>query len=286
MLISTPPSTDMGREQIPFMHFLKRDHLFAGTVVLTLHTLALVWMGNYTFHFVAKPVAPKMQETIVYLKPLPDTPPPPRKQSRAKQRIAPTPNSAPATMAAPLAPTAQEWAFAAKYTLKNSKGYRYNWGQQVRSMMGTATEGPTQGVVRFRVEIAPSGSLAKLETLWTTSKHAEKLARIAIEKMPPLPPTPNGEPLIFERTISFSPFASDGPPTYKDDCLPEVPGFSNPFAWDGKSAQMRAQQKPPEKLDPRALEECLKQLPQDSIEAESAQDQRLMDQWGSVKRGR
>jgi hypothetical protein len=35
-------------------------------------------------------------------------------------------------------------------------------------MMGTAIEGPDQGVVRFRVEIAPDGSLARLETLWTT----------------------------------------------------------------------------------------------------------------------
>lgn len=30
----------------------------------------------------------------------------------------------PAFLAAPAAPTPQEWAFAAKYTLKNSKGYR------------------------------------------------------------------------------------------------------------------------------------------------------------------
>jgi hypothetical protein len=38
--------------------------------------------------------------------------------------------------------------------------------------------------------------------------------------------------------------------------------------------------KPTEKPDPQALEDCLKQLPQDSIEAESARDQRVMDQWG------
>lgn len=51
--------------------------------------------------------------------------------------------------------------------------------------------------------------------------------------MPLWPPTPTGKPLIFEKTISFSPFASDGPPLYKDDCLPDPPVFSNPFAWDG-----------------------------------------------------
>ncbi|WP_296494642.1 energy transducer TonB, partial [Rhodoferax sp.] len=176
--------------------------------------------------------------------------------------------------------------FAAKYTLKNSKGYRHTWSQQVRSMMGTAVEGPDQGLVRLRVEIAPDGTLAKLETLWTTSTVAEQLARKAIENMPPSPPTPTGKPLIFEKTISFSPFASDGPPIYKDDCLPDLPAFRNPFAWDGKSPQVQVESKPVEKLDPQALEECLKQLPQDTIEAESAHDQRLLDQWGSSKTGR
>jgi hypothetical protein len=139
----------------------------------------------------------------------------------------------PASMAAPPAPTAAEWAFASTYKLKNSKGYRYTWGQQVRSMMGTAVEGPDQGMVRFRVEIAPDGSLTRLETLWSTSPVAERLARQAIGNMPRWPSTPTGKPLIFEKTISFSPFASDGPPLYKDDCLPDPPVFSNPFAWDG-----------------------------------------------------
>lgn len=186
----------------------------------------------------------------------------------------------PASMAAPPAPTAEEWAFAGRYTLKNSKAYRYTWGQQARSMMGTAVEGPDQGMVRFRVEIAPDGSLASLETLWSTSPVAERLARQAIASMPNGPATPTGRPLIFEKTISFTPFASDGPPLYKNDCLPDRPTFSNPFAWDGKSAPVRAEPKPVEKPDPQALEDCLKQLPRDSIEAEMARDQRLMDRWG------
>jgi len=186
-------------------------------------------------------------------------------------------------MAAPLAPTAEEWAFAAKYTNKNSKGYRYSWGQQVRSMMGTAVEGPDQGFVRFRIEIASDGTLAKLETLWTTSAVVERLARQAVESMPALPPTPTGKPLIFEKTISFAPFASDGPPSYKDDCLLDPPAFRNPFAWDGKSPQVRAEPPKVEKLDPQALEECLRQLPQDSIEAETARDQRAMERWGWSK---
>ena len=140
-----------------------------------------------------------------------------------------------------------------------------------------------QGVVRFRVEITPDGSLAKLETLWTTSAVAEQLARRAIETMPPLPATPTGKPLIFEKTISFTPYANDGPPSYRDDCIPDPPAFRNPFAWDGKSPQMRAAPPKAEKLDPQAMEECLRQLPRDSIEAETARDQRAMERWGWSK---
>jgi hypothetical protein len=193
-----------------------------------------------------------------------------------------------ASMAAPAAPTAEEWAFAASYTKKNSKGYRYNWGQQVRSMMGAAVEGPDQGMVRFRLEIAPDGTLAKLETLWSTSTVAEQLARKAIANMPPLPPTPTGKPLVFEKTIAFTPHASDGPPMYKNDCLPDPPVFRNPFAWDGKSPQVQAELRPIEKLDPQALEECLRTLPQDSIEADVANNKGKMDRWGwsSSKSGR
>jgi hypothetical protein len=200
--------------------------------------------------------------------------------------VAPVTPRQPASMAAPPAPTAEEWAFASTYKLKNSKGYRYTWGQQVRSMMGTAVEGPDQGMVRFRIEIAPDGSLTRLDTLWSTSAVAERLARQAIGNMPQWPPTPTGKPLIFEKTISFSPFASDGPPLHKDDCLPDPPAFNNPFAWDGNSGRVQVQAKPVEKADPQALEDCLKQLPQDSIEAESARDRRLLDQWDFNRLGR
>jgi hypothetical protein len=273
---------------------------------VALHATLLALASNYQFRFMAKPEAPTPEEKIIFLEafaPAPEE----KRPAPTSQAAAPSPNPAPSTdiheprvhaaampvtdrplaaIAAPPAPTAEEWAFAAKYTLKNSKGYRHTWGQQVRSMMGTALEGPDQGVVRFRVEIAPDGALARLETLWTTSAVAEQLARKAIEAMPPLPPTPTGKTLIFEKTISFSPFASDGPPLYKDDCLPDPPTFRNPFAWDGKGPQVSAKATPVEKPDPQALEECLRQLPQDSIEAESAHDQRLLDQWRSRKLGR
>ena len=275
-------------------------------ISLALH--ALVFTLAFT-HFGAltdkpDPQAREQKLTVLYLRPpepeksAPEPEPPaPVAQAPAVPRpsipvpevapvVEPVTPRQPASMAAPPAPTAEEWAFAGKYTLKNSKGYRYTWGQQVRSMMGTAVEGPGQGMVRFRIEIAPDGSLTRLETLWSTSPVAERLARQAIDGMPQWPPTPTGRSLIFEKTISFSPFASDGPPLYKDDCLPDPPVFSNPFAWDGKSARAQVQVKPIEKPDPKALEDCLKQLPQDSIEAESARDRRLMEQWDFNRIGR
>lgn len=205
----------------------------------------------------------------------------PRPVQEVSSVVVPAAPREPASMAAPPAPTAAEWAFASTYKLKNSKGYRYTWGQQVRSMMGTAVEGPDQGMVRFRVEIAPDGSLTRLETLWSTSPVAERLAREAVGNMPRWPSTPTGKPLVFEKTISFSPFATDGPPLYKDDCLPDPPVFRNPFAWSGASAPVQAQPAPaPDEPDPQTLADCLKQLPRDSIEAETARDRRLMEQWG------
>ena len=225
-----------------------------------------------------EPPAPKAQAPAVPLAPIP--------MPEVAPVVEPAMPRQAASMAAPPAPTAEEWAFASTYKLKNSKGYRHTWGQQVRSMMGTAVEGPDQGMVRFRIEIAPDGSLTRLETLWSTSTVAERRARQAIGSMPQWPPTPTGRPLIFEKTISFSPFASDGPPLYKDDCLPDPSAFNNPFAWDGQSARAQVQAQPIEKPDPQALEDCLKQLPQDSIEAESARDRRLLEQWDFNRLGR
>lgn len=193
-----------------------------------------------------------------------------------------------ASMDAPPAPTAEEWAFAARYPLKNSKGYRHAWGQQVRSMMGTAVEGPEQGVVRFRIEISPDGRLASLETLWATSPFVEQHARQAIENLPPLPPTPTGQPLVFEKTITFTPFATDVPPMYKDDCLPDPPKFRNRFTWNGQgpSASDPGTEVESAKAETMPLEDCLKLLPQDSMDAEMANDQRQLERWGSSRLGR
>lgn len=287
---------------------MRNRFLFAVFGSLALHALVLGLTGSYPpAWFSNKPEVPKVEKKPIFVDVVPRPPKKsfsqstPRSQAPAKvpapviatpvhnsnSVTTPVVKHPPATQPAPAAPTAEEWAFAGKYTLKNSKGYRYSWGKQVRSMMGTAVAGETAGDVRFRLEIAPDGTLAKLETLWTTSSVAEQLARQAIESMPPLPSTPTGKPLIFERTISFTPFSSDWPPVYDDDCLPDPPVFTNPYAWDGKSPQVA----PPapklvEKHDPQALEECLKQLPQNSIEAEVARDQRLQNQWGSSKLGK
>lgn len=243
------------------------------------------------------PVAPQRAPVVAPPERLNQTPAPTPKppQATTSARQAPPQATAQALSAdrpqaymdAPSAPTAQEWAQAATYTLKNSKRYRYHWGQHVRSLMGTAFEGTEQGAVRFRIEVAPSGQLARLDTLWTTSPAVEQRARQAVQTMPPLPPTPNGQPLVFEKTIVFDAFTAEAPPLYKNDCEPDPPQHGNRFAWDGRSPQTTAAAEPPaEKLDPTAYAECLKQLPQDSIEAEVASDERQQKQWASPTLGR
>lgn len=261
------------------------------TVAIALHVVVIIGASQHLFGVRQAAKVQELEAEVFFIKAkLPPSVAPQIEQTMSTMDADTThakTEKTPATLSAPSAPTAEEWAFAAQYTNKNSKGYRHSWGQQVRSMMGTAVEGPDQGEVRFRIEIAPNGTLAQLDTLWSTSALAEKLARQAIQNMPPLPPTPTGKPLIFEKTISFSPFASDGAPSYKDDCLPDTPSFKNPFAWDGKSEQTKTHSEPPQpKLDAKAMEECLRQLPKDSIEAEMTRDQRVMDQWGSSKTGR
>lgn len=191
----------------------------------------------------------------------------------------------PASLEAPPPPSAEEWQLASTYKLKNSKRYRNNWGQLVRSMMGTAVEGPGQGMVRFRIEIAPNGTLANVKELWSTSENASKLAWQAIKSLPPLPPTPTGQPLIFERTISFQPYETGWPPSYTLDCLPEPPAFKNPFAWDGKSPQEQVKRQAPKRVSADAeasQEKCVTDSTADTIEQEEGEMKRQMEiyRWG------
>jgi TonB family protein len=232
-------------------------------------------------------VIPPIEE----IKPAPVEPPRPRPAEPAPQpeqekppRVEDSPpEKAPATMAAPPAPSAAEWQAASTYTLKNSKRYRYTWAQQVRSMMGTAIEGVRQGLVRVRVEIAPDGRLARVDVLWSTSEVVEKLALEAIRALPPTPPTPTGKPLVFEKTIALLPFETGWPPIYKYDCLPDPPAFRNRFAWDGSSprppAPDAAEQTPPS-ASTAAPTECPDAGP-DSIEAEEKDMERQFKEWGS-----
>lgn len=276
----------------------ERRQRWALLLSVALHALALAWLAGWTPRL-APPPAP---ETVTYMV---DLPPPDMEASpppAAPQAQAPTPSSkrtheAPAEPApsapdtspvkprasrdAPAPPSAEDWAMASTYTLKNGKRYRYNWGLQLRSLMGTAVEGENNGVVRFRVTIAPDGTLALPETLWATSAATERLARQAMERMPPLPPTPGGAPLVFERTIAFDPWSDEMPPIYKDDCLPDPPQLRNPYVWDGRSPQGPAVQPVADKLDPEAYAECLKQLPQDTVEAEAAHNERQIKRWAS-----
>jgi hypothetical protein len=132
----------------------------------------------------------------------------------------------------------------------------------------------------------PGGQLARLDTWWTTSASVEQRARRAVEQLPPLPPTPNGKPLVFEMTIVFDAFTLEAPPLYKNDCEPDPPQHGNRFAWDGRSPQVAAAQPQATRLDPVAYAECLRQLPPDSIEAEAASDERQQKQWASPTLGR
>ena len=155
----------------------RNPHFVALVLTLGLHSGVWLWVSDHPFKHVSPTKAPQTAENIVFLELMPLPPQPlPKPPSAPSFTPADTPTTAPnsapptepaapaplpspdrprASMAAPPPPSAEEWAFAAKYTLKNSKGYRYSWGQQVRSLMGTALEGPDQGLVRFRIEIAP-----------------------------------------------------------------------------------------------------------------------------------
>lgn len=150
----------------------RRVFLIALVLSLALHvSLMPSWWG--------KPQPPKQRKVnppkLAGSQALPDTPPPPQSEN------------VPASMPAPPAPTAEEWQLAATYTPRNSKRYRHTWGQQVRSMMGTAVEGPDQALVRFRIEIAPDGKIAKVEDtsnefcdLWSASARSRHQSIVCV----------------------------------------------------------------------------------------------------------
>jgi beta-xylosidase len=120
--------------------------------------------------------------------------------------------------------------------------------------------------------------------LWSTSDEVEKLALQAIRAMPPLPPTPNGKPLVFEKTIAFLPFETGWPPIYKNDCLPDPQSFKNPFAWNGSSSQ-RASQADAESASTADRAAQTNECPDavsDSIEAEERDMDRQFKEWGSL----
>lgn len=255
---------------------------------LVLHLVLVVVGLNYQG---INPIKPKPLDEVIQVKLEPEKKKEKKKEEKPEEEqtlVLNTQREVPqekklAYMDAPPAPSAEEWQKASTYTLKNSKRYRHNWGQQVRSMMGRSVEGPDQGMVRFHIEIAANGQLAKLETLWSTSELAEKLARKAIENMPPLPPIPTGKPLIFQKTISFQPVDDGWPPIYKYDCLPDPPTFKNPFAWDGKSAPTRIEQKVADGTKKDIPTNCPGLEEEDTIEAEAGDMKRQFEIWGSSR---
>lgn len=241
-----------------------------------------LWVGGM---FMPGPVrqpieTPVLDAQFIELPPPPQPPerepPPPREASQPEPVAESQPMSA--SLAAPPAPSADEWQQASTYALKNGKRYRNAWGQQVRSQMGTAVAGPNQGQVRFRITINPDGRLAQAEELWSTSAKASELARKAIQSMPPLPPTPGGKPLVFEQTLSFLPYETGWPPSYKYDCLPDPPAFKNPFAWNGQGHPSAQPTPTREQRSP----DCHPSDITDTFEEESSELQRQVERnrWG------
>lgn len=128
-----------------------RSHVLAIAFSFGLHAAVFALASGYQFGFRSTQKAPPKSQTVfMQVVPLPQEQVPSRDQELlpvaqsspekppvitevADSQDKPLPAKEPARMAAPPAPTADEWAFAAKYTSKNSKGYRYSWGQQVRS---------------------------------------------------------------------------------------------------------------------------------------------------------
>jgi hypothetical protein len=258
----------------------RRGFLAALLLSLAFHASLLPpWWGQPTPPAREEPIQVRLV-SAPEVKPPPKPKPPKAKPPRPVKSIpvpdtTPPPEKVPLSMPAPPAPTAEEWQLASTYTPRNSKRYRNAWRQQVRSMMGTAVEGPGQGMVRFRIEIAPDGKISRVEELWSTSEMASKLAMKAIQTMPPLPPTPTGKPLIFEQTISFMPYETGWPPSYKLDCLPEPESFKNQFAWDGKSPRKAAEyhHRPP------PPDGCPPDSTADTIEEEERELERQVNQW-------
>jgi len=249
---------------------------------------ALLMSGN--------PVAPALPEkTILETQIIELSPPPPKEKQRPKEKKPSKPESEPqpapapkpqpqsikppATLAAPSAPSAEDWQLASSYSLKNAKRYRNTWGQQVRSQMGTAVEGPDQGQVRFRITINPDGTLAQVEELWSTSAKASELAHKAIAEMPRLPPTPDRKKLMFEKTISFLPYETGWPPSYKNDCLPEPPQFKNRFAWNGSGSPLAT---PPMPQREERAEDCHPSDVEATFDEEEAELKRQVERnrWG------
>jgi TonB family protein len=262
--------------------------VLALTLSLGIHLGPLLWRAP------ALPPAPPPGALHVRLDPppVPATPPAaqPHKAKPVRERAPdapapPTPARQVATMAAPPAPTAEEWQLASTYTPKNSKRYRYTWAQQVRSMMGTAVAGEREGLVRVQVEIAPDGRLARVDVLWSTSALVEKLALQAIRSLPPLPKTPTGQPLVFETTIAFLPFETGWPPVYKNDCLPDPPVYKNPFAWRGGAAPPAPYPAAGDNDAPRAAppHEC-PDNDMDSLDAQAKDMERQFKEWRSMDR--
>jgi TonB family protein len=262
------------------MHRTRTAWLAALALSVVIHA-SVMWSPAFlAVRLLPPPPLPIEARLQVELPPKPVPSPRPAKAEKYEPAMGTplaVPATAPASLAAPPPPSTEEWRLASTYMSRNSKRYRNAWGQQVRSMMGTAVAGPDQGQVRFRITLNPDGSIAQVEELWSTSEKASQLAWKAIRSLPPLPPTPTGKPLVFEQTISFLPYETGWPPSYKLDCLPEPETFNNPFAWDGSSPQQVPLTSQTHR--PPTPDDCIPDSTADTIEEEERELKRQMEQW-------
>jgi hypothetical protein len=132
------------------MPMTDRHHVVALALSVGLHVVALYGLGLLPSAPMRTADVPTKTEHIVLidLSPPPEppvaarpSPQPPQPRAPAVAQIkpdlaqpapatlpAPEPDRPRASMDAPPAPTAEEWALASTYTLKNSKRYRHTWG--------------------------------------------------------------------------------------------------------------------------------------------------------------
>ena len=115
---------------------------------------------------------------------------------------------------------------------------------------------------------------ACLNATGQASHHAQQQRANAIAQI-----TPDQKKLVFEKTISFLPYETGWPPSYKYDCLPDPPQFKNRFAWNGSGSPLAT---PPMPQREERAEDCHPSDVEATFEEEDAELKRQVERnrWG------